>query len=251
MSENVGYSNSRFLNGISVITCTNRPSFMENVFANYLRQNHPRRELIIILNNNQMKLTEWRNKAKYYEHIRVYQIDERVSLGKCYNRAVKRARFNYVAKFDDDDYYAPLYLTDAMNAFDNTDAYIVGKACRFIYFEDFKTLGLWPTAPEFSYVSFVIGATMVIKREVFDLVKFSDITAGEDSVFQQQSIQEGFKIYATGRSNYMTIRRASKDNHTFKLDDDTYLRYCQDLCRTDDYIYLITGNNYQHMLNSG
>lgn len=38
--------------GITVITSTIRPGFMENVFENYNRQNYMKKELIIILNNN-------------------------------------------------------------------------------------------------------------------------------------------------------------------------------------------------------
>ncbi|HWP97083.1 MAG TPA: glycosyltransferase family A protein [Syntrophomonadaceae bacterium] len=235
----------RFQNGISIITCTNRPSFMENVFNNYLRQKLPWKELIIVLNSNQMKLYEWKKRAKYQKNIQVFQIDEKVSLGECYNLAIKRVRYDYIAKFDDDDYYAPLYLKDAIKAFSNTDAHIVGKTCRFIYFEGLETLALFPTVSESSYVKFVVGATMVIKKEVFNLVKFPDITAGEDSEFEKRCIEEGFKIYAMNRRNYVTIRRESKDSHTYKLDDLTYLKTCEEFCRTNNYIDLITGNNYE------
>ncbi|MEN6348813.1 MAG: glycosyltransferase family A protein, partial [Syntrophomonas sp.] len=91
-------------NGISVISCTNRPLFIDKVFENYLRQLYPFKELIIILNNNRMKLDEWEERGKYLSNIRIVQIDENVSLGECYNFAIKLARHNYIAKFDDDDY---------------------------------------------------------------------------------------------------------------------------------------------------
>ena len=233
--------------GISVITCTNRPLFMPRVFENFARQQHSWSELIIVLNNNQMNIDEWESRAKPFRNIRVYQIDEDVSLGTCYNFAIKQARYNYIAKFDDDDYYAPLYLSDAINTFNNLDADIVGKASRFIYFKELKTLGLYSPVPEFSYVRYIVGATMVIKKEVFDVLSFSDITIGEDSDFQSSCNAKGFKIYSAGKSNYVTIRHSASHEHTFAMDDLTYLSYCHELCRTDNYIELISGNNYDEI----
>ncbi|MDD3023369.1 MAG: glycosyltransferase [Syntrophomonadaceae bacterium] len=238
------YSEREMQNGISVMTCTNRPSFIQNVFDNFCRQIHSWCELIIILNNNKMRIEEWANRAKCLRNIRVYQIDEDVSLGACYNFAVKQARYNYIAKFDDDDYYAPYYLSDAINIFKSIDADIIGKTSRFIYFEELKTLGLYYPIPEFSYVKYVVGATMVIKREVFEVICFPDITYGEDSDFQTSCNANGFRLYSAGKSNYVTIRRASTHGHTFIMDDLTYLSYCKQLCRTDNYIDIISGNTY-------
>ncbi len=231
-------------NGISVITCTNRPLFMSRVFANYNRQQHSWSELIIILNNNQMKIDEWEREANNYRNIRVYQLDEDVTLGTCYNFAIKQARYNYIAKFDDDDYYAPLYLSEAAYTFSRVDTDIVGKSTRFIYFEDLKTLGLYAPFPEFSYVGYIVGATMVVKKEVFDVLSFPDITVGEDSNFQNSCNARGFKIYSAGKYNYVTIRHSSSHAHTFEMDDLTYLRYCHELCCTNNYIDLISDNKY-------
>lgn len=237
----------RMQNGISVITCTNRPLFMPRVFANYTRQQHPCSELIIILNNNQMKIDEWEGEANHYRDIQVYQLDEDVTLGTCYNFGIRQARYNYIAKFDDDDYYAPLYLSEAAQTFNRVDTDIVGKSTRFIYFEDLKTLGLYAPFPEFSYVEYIVGATMVVKKEVFDGLSFPDVTIGEDSDFQTNCLAKGFKIYSSNKSNYVTIRHASPHVHTFRIDDLAYLSYCQELCRTDNYIDLISGNNYDEI----
>ncbi|MEN6328585.1 MAG: glycosyltransferase family A protein [Syntrophomonas sp.] len=244
MTKNRRSYERKMQNGISVITCTNRPLFMPMVFANYNRQQHPWSELIIILNNNQMKIDEWEREANKYRNIRVCQLDEDVTLGTCYNFAIKQARYNYIAKFDDDDYYASLYLSEAAQTFNCVDTDIVGKATRFIYFEDLKTLGLYAPFPEFSYVRYIVGATMVVKKEVFDVISFPDITVGEDSNFQNSCNSRGFKIYSAGKYNYATIRHPSSHGHTFEMDDLTYLRYCRELCRTDDYMDLISNNQY-------
>lgn len=228
--------------GVSVVTVTHRPTFMFKVYENFLRQTYSPRELIIILNNNAMNLEYWQQQAPIHESIRIFQLEEGVSLGECYNYAVTQARFPYIAKFDDDDYYAPGFLSTGIRTFDRVNAHIVGKSCRYIYFESSSTLGLHEPYPEYSYVTYVPGATMIIKREVFDKVKFPDLNAGEDNAFQDECLKQGFLIYATDRFDYVTIRRQDKDTHTFKLDDQTYMSFCKELIPTKDFRPLIKGS---------
>src|SRR5690554_2353954 len=97
------FCNSPSPSGVSIITCTNRPSRMENVILSYLRQNYHSKELIVVLNNNDMSLEEWQARVQEYPGINVLQVDERISLGECYNSAVRHTKFSYIAKFDDDD----------------------------------------------------------------------------------------------------------------------------------------------------
>jgi cellulose synthase/poly-beta-1,6-N-acetylglucosamine synthase-like glycosyltransferase len=223
-----------------VITCTNRPQFMERVFSNYLGQTHPRKELIIILNHNSLDIGEWQARSGSASDIHIYQLDERTSLGECYNFAVGHCINDYIAKFDDDDYYAPRYLEEALYAFQITDAGIVGKICRYVYFEGSSTLALCSPAAENSYTHYVVGATMVIKKEVFKEVRFRNITIGEDSEFQNDCREKGIKIYALNKYNYVTIRRPDQDSHTYKIADQTYLSFCQFIAHTDNYLDLVT-----------
>ncbi len=221
--------------GVSVVTVTNRPAFMHNTYNNFLRQTYHPRELIIILNNNSMNIKNWRQQAPPHESIKIFQLDEEVSLGECLNYAVARTSYEYIAKFDDDDYYAPEFISTGMKSLLSVNTHIVGKACRFIYFESSSTLALYEPVPEYSYVEYVPGATMIIKKLVFDKVRFPDLNAEEDSDFQEECLQKGFLIYASDRFNYVTVRRPDKDTHTFKLDDETYMGYCEEIISIDDF----------------
>lgn len=229
--------------GVSVITVTNRPSRMLDIYDNFLRQTYRPRELIVILNHNAMNAAQWRQQAPSHESIKIYTLNQAVSLGQCYNYAVTRAQYGYIAKFDDDDYYAPEFISTGMKTLSSVNAHIVGKSCRYIYFESSSILALHEPYPEHSYVDYVPGATMIIKKEVFTKVKFPDLNAGEDSRFQEKCLRQGFLIYANDRYNYVTIRRPDKGTHTFKLDDQTYMGYCKELIPTDNFIPFITGAN--------
>lgn len=228
------------LPGVSVITCTNRPDSLSRITDNYCRQNHKPRELIIILNNNTMDLAKWQAAVESFPDIRVYQLDETTSLGQCMNYAIENSSFNYVAKFDDDDYYAPSYLKRQMAAFTYTNADIVGKCTRYIFFSARKILAIDNPGQENKYVKFVCGPTMVINKKVFKAVKFQNITLGEDTEFLKDCQQAGFKIYATDRFDFVYLRNSKQGSHTWEIDEDRYLRSCLIMGHTSDYITLIT-----------
>ncbi len=100
------------------------------------------KELIIILNKDDMDIEMWKERSKGNENVSIYQLPEEKTLGECLNFGIEKARYNIVAKFDDDDYYSPYYLTEAMQIFLTTDAQVVGKGKAFMYFEKEKLLTL-------------------------------------------------------------------------------------------------------------
>jgi len=227
--------------GVSIITSTNKFEYMDNIFANYDRQQYEDKELIIILNNNRLNLEEWREKAKSYPNATVYQIDEKEPLGACLNYGIEKARFDYISKFDDDNYYGPAFLEDLMNAFAYTDADIVGKCAGYIYFENGDILALYGEAREHCYTHFVLGSAIIIKREVFDRVPWpTDRRQGSDTEFLRQSVKNGFKIYSADRFNYVYVRKASQKLHTWKVKDEEQLALCRIVGHTKDYATHVT-----------
>ncbi|MCZ4152026.1 glycosyl transferase family 2, partial [Escherichia coli] len=50
---------SRKKNAVSIITCTKRQQCMETLFHNYSRQNYKNKELIVILNQRNLKVSEY------------------------------------------------------------------------------------------------------------------------------------------------------------------------------------------------
>ncbi|MCJ8013523.1 glycosyltransferase [Paenibacillus sp. KQZ6P-2] len=226
---------------VSVITCTKREHLIENVFANYIRQEWAAKELIIILNNNEMDISKWKEKAATYEGITVYQVPEDQNLGACLNFGVSRAKYDYIAKLDDDDYYAPFYLTDMMHAFGESDADIVGKRAFFIYFERKKCLALKYPDRQNRYVSHLAGATLVVKKNVFDHVTFrTDIVVGSDSLFLKDCREQGFRFFAADKFNYTCIRRPKFHEHTWKVKDKELLHKCLIMNCDGDYQSCVT-----------
>ncbi|HHB1655998.1 glycosyl transferase [Bacillus cereus] len=214
---------------VSIVTCTNKSQFIENIILNYINQTWINKELIIILNNNDLDINYYQSKAHRYKNIFIYQLPEETSLGMCYNFAAKKANYDFIATFDDDDFYAPNYVTDLMYAFQYTDADIVGKLTYFIYFEDKKLLALRNVSQEYKYLdsnSFLDGGKKIVRKKVFDSVQYRDVSLLEDVYFCQDSLEKGFKIFSADKYNLAYLRRINKDNHTWKEQDDTILSWC-------------------------
>ncbi|QJD86555.1 glycosyltransferase [Cohnella herbarum] len=209
--------------GVSIITCTNRQNCLKNLFRNFIRQRHPKKELIIIVNNNKAPLSAYQHLAKKLRNVRVFRLPEQYSLGACLNYAIRKTKYSYIAKFDDDDYYAPYYLTGNLQAFKRTSADIIGKRAHYMYLRGSKTLILRFENDENRYVSTLPGATLVIKRKVFNKVRFPNKNVGEDDIFCKRSIKKGYKIYSAQKYNFVAIRRKNSSNHTWIIDDKKLL----------------------------
>lgn len=224
------------LPGVSIIVCTNRPSFIDRVMANYSRQTYPIKELIVILNNNSMSPEEWWSKSPGGFDIRIFQQDESKSLGECLNFGVEQCSYDYIAKFDDDDYYGPNYLIHQMQAMIAADADLTGKATWYLYFERSNTLAVFIRHPENSYVNYVTGATLLVKKEVFNSIRFSSLNAGEDVDFVAVCKEHGLRIYSTDKADFVGIRRAVTSSHTWQEPDEQILTQCRVVAITDNYV---------------
>jgi len=226
------------INGVSVITCTNKPKFLKNIVENFLRQGFEPKELIVVINLDSISVDSIKDYQNNYKNITFYVIRSHNSLGKCLNYAISQAKYNVIAKFDDDDYYSEYYLTEAIEALNNTGASVIGKGSTLVYFISKKILAIRGPNLENRYVNFVNGSTLVFRREIFKKVHFKDISVGEDVQFCNECRRKKIRIYSTSKYNHVYVRNPNKSNHTWKIRDDTLLsKYCSFLCTTDDFTH--------------
>ncbi|MCF6465679.1 glycosyltransferase [Clostridium sp. Cult2] len=212
--------------GVSIIMVTMRQNCMQNIFDNYKRQDFEKKEMILVLNNNNLNINEWLDVAEQYENVTVFQLDEKITLGNCLNFGILYSKYDFIAKFDDDDYYGPKYLSDLIKAFDIVDADVVGKKTSFVYFEKSKTLAVRNPENENKYVKHMDGPTLLIRKKVFNRVRFANIPRGVDTQFSKDCVKNGFKIYSTNKYHHVYVRHDSLDKHTWKIKDEDLLKYC-------------------------
>ncbi|MDP7981290.1 glycosyltransferase [Bacillus sp. WLY-B-L8] len=218
---------------VSVITCTIREEYIENVFKNYEQQLWKDKELIIILNKDTMNLSKWKKKAEDYHNVSVFQLHEQATLGDCLNFGVEKSKYDYIAKFDDDDYYGPYYLAHAMPEFNNKDIAILGKSSYYVYFNNKKALMLVSNT-EKAFTDSVAGATLIFKKDVFKKIQFEKVNRAEDYFFIDTCKRNGFKVYSTDRHNFAVIRHDT-NKHTWKVSDEDYMQWGEIIAYTDDF----------------
>ncbi|MGL4739231.1 MAG: glycosyltransferase family protein, partial [Sarcina sp.] len=205
---------------VSVIACTNRPEYIENIIKNYTTQKYANKELIIILNNNNINLLKVKERIENLSNIYIYKLDEKLTLGECINFGVEKSNSAYIAKFDDDDFYGENYLIDMIMPFRYSEADVVGKKSIYIYYEGSNTLELKYANTEYRYSDFISGATLVFKKTVFEKVQLESRNLGEDTAFINNCKLLGMKLYSADRFNYIAYRRIDKNSHTWKVSDE-------------------------------
>lgn len=208
---------------VSIIISTNKLKYIDNIFSNYARLIYPHKELIIILNNNQLTTEHYKTKAANLKNVQIFKLDESCTLGECLNFGVEKSKYNYISKMDDDDYYGSYYLTDLMNVFKYTDAQITGKTTCFVYFQNNNNLGIFMPNYENRYVNNLAGGTILFKKVVFEKVKFRNLNIGEDNYFLSDCISAGLKIFSSDKYNYIYMRNKNLHEHTWQISEQQLL----------------------------
>ena len=157
------FNHSSKAQGVSVITCTNRPNYIKTCSTISLDNLTPK-ELIIVINDSSIALSPYQQLANKPRNIQIYRMPEHVTLGACLNYAVSKTRYGIIAKFDDDDYYAPHYLSDSLKSLRRSNADIIGKRAHYMYLQGSKTLILRFPNDENRPVTQLPGATLMFKR---------------------------------------------------------------------------------------
>lgn len=213
------------LDGFSIITVTNRSYCIKNLIQNYINQKFKSKELIIIINSNVISIEDF----KIYDqipNIKLFKLDESISLGQCLNFAVCKSIYSYIAKFDDDDYYGPNYLNEVYNIFLSVNCDIVGKNKTYYYFEKLNRLMIKKNGVENNFYSSIMGSTLCFKKEIFYKTKFKDINNREDYHFNKDCINNGYKIFSSSSYNHIVFKHSDNNKHTFLSNIDILIDKC-------------------------
>lgn len=203
--------------GISVITPTIRKSCIPQILSNFLRQQFKEKELIIIINKDDIRIEDFDIKKMNINNIRVYKVSEEQTLGECLNTAIKKAKYKYIAKFDDDDHYAQFYLTEMHHAFNTQECDVVCKQSIFYYLEEYNKLTRLAKIGQNKYVVRGAGATIGAKRSIFESIQFANRKSGTDTDFFLNCASRGLKCYSTSCYNYLCFRSKDARQHTWQI----------------------------------
>lgn len=202
---------------ISVVACTNRREWINSIIVNFHKQTLKEKELILVLHADAM------DETVEAEGLKILRIPGSASLGECLNRGCELAEYETIAKMDDDDYYGPDFLMEALEGLRRTGADMVGKSSFYIHFKKNLEVRLynpgrerrWIIGDDDAYKSsyFLSGASMVFKKKMLEKVKFPAVSIGEDSCFQRLCLENGFRFYSLTKEHYAYIRHPEEGHH--------------------------------------
>ena len=181
-------------------------------------------EVIIIAQNyNDQELLKLEQKlkdsSKVFRATHVIKNDSEDTLGKRLNQGIALSQGEYVAKFDDDDFYFPNYLQDMLIPFKFGDYGIVGKKEIFIYLEGQNKTFVRYKGQRHMETDFLTGATLVFSRKALTQLSFGDLNRGEDSNILEQAKKLKIKTYVADPFNFVVYRSKELSNHTWQVED--------------------------------
>lgn len=201
---------------VSIILVTRRAAFLPQILHLIARQDHERRELILVLHGLKRRLLPPPVQRLVEAASRVVlELGTELPLGTCLNEGIAAARGEVLAKMDDDDLYGPSYLGEAVAAMRARGAQIVGKAEHLVYRVPQRELMLWRPGSAWMEWSYLMGPTLVFDAALGRSPGFRPIPAAVDSRFADDCRSRGARLLATSRRHFV-LRRFETAHHTWQ-----------------------------------
>ncbi|WP_343037917.1 glycosyltransferase family protein [Arthrobacter wenxiniae] len=203
----------------SALVPTIRPQQVDNVLRTVAAQHGVTTQLVLLTHGFEMEPHSLRELQERHglADVVLLTAGREVSLGECLNRCVAAADGDVLAKMDDDDHYGTAYLSDQLFAMDFSRADIVGKQAHYMHLEASKATILRFGHKEHRYTDFVMGPTIVARKETFNANPFPALGLGEDTGFLRNAGKAGMQIYSADRFNFYQVRAGNR--HTWQVED--------------------------------
>lgn len=216
---------SRPVREVTALLVSKRPQFLKQIADMLNAQTYPHIKVVFVAHGDGFVEDEIYAAFDKRFAVKVLHLEENGTvLADGLNRAKQVADTDLLAKIDDDDYYGPNYLLDSVQAFEYTRAGLVGKLSHFCFVESVNQMALrWPSK-HYRYVQRVHGGTLVWDRTRTGDVDFEQVRQGTDSKFLNSLRDRGVSLFSSDPFNYVHVRYANTDQHTWKIEDAEFLR---------------------------
>jgi|SRR5215216_1656869 len=155
----------------------NRRQFVPRAIDYFLKQDYANRELIVVDDGTD----PIDDLLPVDERIHYVRLDQKLTTGAKLNLACTHARGEIIARWDDDDWYAPRRLTYQVDALADDGIYICGSN-RLLYY-NLET----GRAYEYQYPQqqrmWLLGSTLCFRKKFWETHRFIEQNVGEDARF--------------------------------------------------------------------
>ena len=206
---------------VSAVVSTIRPHQLGHILRTLGAQKDVDVELILVAHGFNIDRKEFEILAADVgvTSFKILELSRELTLGDCLNWAVVEAAGDFITKMDDDDLYGEYYLFDQVSALRYSGASLVGKQAHFMYLADSDATLLRFAEREHRFTNMVMGPTMLGHAELFKSTPFQSRSRGEDTQFLRDVIKGGGTIYSSDRYNFMQMRGADGEAHTWDVSD--------------------------------
>jgi len=168
-------------------TMAGRASFLPLAVTLFLRQDYPCTELVIIGDEESPAVAL----LPAHERIRHFKLDRKLKLGMKRNYACELAKGDIIMHWDDDDWYAPDWISSQVRLLNVSGADICGLS-RLFFFSPAQWQ-CWKYIYPPTNLPWVAGATLAYRKSCWRRHPFRGIQVGEDNEFVWHS---GGKVVA-------------------------------------------------------
>ncbi|MFI7697692.1 glycosyltransferase family 2 protein [Nonomuraea sp. NPDC049480] len=207
---------------VSIVMSTKRPGLVGAALAQMERQRGVETEVLLGLHGVAFEQVRAAVEGSALP-VKWVEADASVPFGEVLNRAAALASGDYLAKWDDDDWYGPRHLADLFMALTYAGADVVGTTAEFFYLEPLKatirrtTFASGAGYPSEVWSDHVAGGTIVVSLVKFrEIGGFPGVFRAVDLEFLKAAHQAGARIYRTHGLGYV-LRRGLSDEHTWQL----------------------------------
>lgn len=202
---------------ISVVVCTMRPGMIAAVLAGFERQNHPHKELILVLHGEHFDIKRVDELLKATEvTVRWLRAPSHLTLGECVQLGFEESEGDFIVKIDDDDWYGSLFLETQLQASVFSFAGVVGKGSYLIRFESDASMYYLFPGREYRYMELFGGNRMLVRRAVHEEISWRALAHGEDTAFIRDCLVNSVPMYSADGYHFV-IRRFEPRDHTWKI----------------------------------
>jgi len=164
-----------------IMPTANRQQFLPYAIDYFLQQDYLESELIILDDGNEPSYSfipdDLRIKYFYKEYIQL--------LGTKRNFCCEQAKGEIIIHLDDDDWYAPDWISKQVNALTKSGADVTGLSDVNFFIN--TTNQSWEYRDNVNLQPWVYGATLAYRKSFWTANPFSEMNAGEDNDFIQRS----------------------------------------------------------------
>lgn len=165
----------------------NRPGFVKRAINLFLRQDYPRKQLLIFEEESRSVNSDLLTSVIVYAWSAdvIYH-----SIGEKRNAMCARADGDLIAHWDDDDWHSPRRLSTQVEAMRAQGARLCG-ADRLVFYNG-ESAWLFQTVRK----PWLAGGTLVYERSLWTEQAFEETSNGEDVAFIDAAVRRGVKIAA-------------------------------------------------------